>query len=554
MAICQNCGDAGAPEQGVCGLCGLPVGSAPPRSELPTAVVEDTPVIDPFGDAETAVVLPTLQPVAQESPTASIPVVEPVTESAATTSFVVVAPIAEPAEAEPLVLEPLETEPEPVRRPPARVRRKTAKPIEVAPIQVEPRTTIALTARNEYSSVPADDPPVVGLMVEIAVSGRPLALAGSGPVAHVILALDVSASMDDEDKYPVLRAAIASMLKDLRAPDAADVLLSVVLFSKGATTLYRGVPARDLDPSDLFGKIEADPLCFGRYTDVGGALSRAGRIAYDQAKANPHLPIRIYLLTDGKPQDIALAQAAAARVAKVPVDLHGLAFGADADVRVLQDLFAGRRGGTVKSVRRDTIGTAFERVAEVAQQVVATRARVRLDLAPGVVGGEAYRYRPARVRFPEPAFDDGKHFRTDLGTIEKGRKYSLLFEIRPPETEERITTIGEVRVEIPGSRVPVVESLTLTLSRRDAGLDVGELDQGVRTARDILGALSADDPQTALRALRLRRQLYEEEKRDPGLLTILDKAIELLETNGNLDGLSPGDHATLLAHTCTGSS
>ncbi len=48
--------------------------------------------------------------------------------------------------------------------------------------------------------------------------------------------------------------------------------------------------------------------------------------------------------------------------------------------------------------------------------------------------------------------------------------------------------------------------------------------------------------------------IYEQEKRDEGLIGLLDKAIMLLETTGSLDALPPDDHATLMAHTCTSGS
>ena len=99
--------------------------------------------------------------------------------------------------------------------------------------------------------------------------------------------------------------------------------------------------------------------------------------------------------------------------------------------------------------------------------------------------------------------------------------------------------------------ISAVSIATVTIPRTDAGSEPGDMDAGVRTARDILVALTDTDPQTALRALKLRRELYEQERRDPGLLAILDKAIELLATTGSLDGLSSADQATLMAHTCT---
>jgi uncharacterized protein YegL len=415
----------------------------------------------------------------------------------------------------------------------------------------EPHASLELTARYEFTSVPVDDPPLMGVMVEIEAFGKPFERSVGSPVAHVILALDVSASMNIPGKYPVLKKAVGRMLEDFRAEGAPEVLLSLVIFAHGADTVLRGVSARNVNFEAVFRTIEGHKLCFGDYTEIPGALSRAGRIALDQARGDRTMPVRIYLLTDGKPQHVEGAITTAGLLSKVPADIHALAFGADADISFLQGLFAGQRGGTVKTVRSDTLETAFERVAETAQKVVATRCFVELDLAPGAVGGDAFRYRPGRVRFPEPAFADGKRFRADLGTIETGRKYSLLFEVRPPEVDETVTRLGEAVVRIPGFGGPIEARLPLTLTRTARETLPGDVDAVVRTARDILSALSNADPKAALRALRLRRTIYAEERRDPGLLAIIDRAIGLLETAGSLDSLSPDDYATLLSHTCT---
>jgi len=437
---------------------------------------------------------------------------------------------------------------------PPKVKIPSAPGAGLSALDIDDHAQIEVRTVYQYSSVPADDPPLLGILVEVQVFGEPIVSKDEAAVGHVVLALDLSASMRHPDKYPVLREAVGSMLDDLQEEDAANVLLSIVVFSRRSEVLFREIPAKNLGKDLLFRAIEQSRQCFGNYTDIPGALSHAGRIAYDQCRKSRTMPVRIYLLTDGKPQDIAGATAMSDKLSHVRADLHALAFGSDADVRILQDLFAGKRGGTVKSVRKETIGSAFERVAAVAQRVVANRCLVDVKLSPGVVGGNAFRYRPARVKFPDPAFGDGKHFRTDLGTIEEGRKYGMLFEIRPPEREEGVTELGEVSVSIPSWGGPIVHTVPLSIPRTSPGSLPGEEETAVRTARDILDALSDQDPKTALRALRLRRSIYEQEKRDEGLLNLLDKAIGMLESTGTLDALAPDDYATLMAHTCTSGS
>ena len=73
----------------------------------------------------------------------------------------------------------------------------------------------------------------------------------------------------------------------------------------------------------------------------------------------------------------------------------------------------------------------------------------------------------------------------------------------------------------------------------------------MQAAREVLAALAGDDPQAMLKALRVRRRIYEEERRDRHVLGVIDKAIAELEERGSLDKLSAAEHAALLSHTCT---
>src|SRR5207247_7365076 len=128
------------------------------------------------------------------------------------------------------------------------------------------------------ASAPAGADPAVDLLVTMTPLGPPLLDPTQGPVAHVVLALDLSASMNVADKYPVLTHALAEMLEDLRKPEAAPILLSVVVFAYGAETLFYAINAKDLAPRKLLDALDKSALRFTRYTDVVGALRRAGRI------------------------------------------------------------------------------------------------------------------------------------------------------------------------------------------------------------------------------------------------------------------------------------
>jgi uncharacterized protein YegL len=409
---------------------------------------------------------------------------------------------------------------------------------------------LEIVPRLEFAAVPRDSDPMVHLLLDLEPSGDPVLDPSSGAVAHVILALDLSASMNHPDKYPVLTEALGGMLYDLASPTSAPVLLSIVVFARGAEVLFRDVLASTVDPREVLAAVDNSPLRFGRYTDIVGALSRAGRIAHDQLRANKAMPTRIYLLTDGKPQDMAGARSIMERVRKLPVDVDGLAFGADADVDLLQQLVCGGRGGTVKQIRTDTLSEAFERIAEVAQRVVSTRALVEIELAPGVVGGAVYRYRPGRHAFGENAFAGGSKFATDLGTLESGRTYSMLLQVRLPETSAGSTEVGTVTVRLPAHGGPRTFSRAITVPR-PANLVQPDANSEVAAAAEVVAALTGADPKTQLRALRIRRKLYAAERRDPHILAVIDKAIAALEQQGNLEALSAAERATLRSHTVT---
>jgi uncharacterized protein YegL len=410
--------------------------------------------------------------------------------------------------------------------------------------------SVGVTARFEVASAPADAEPIVNLLLTLAPEGPPLIDPATGPIAHIILALDLSASMNHPDKYPVLTEALAGMLYELKSPNAAEVLVSIVVFAYGSATLVRNVPSKSIDPREVLDTIDRSPLRFGRYTDAVGALQRSGSLAKHSLIANRAMPVRIYLLTDGKPQDMDGTRAILAKVAKMPVDVDALAFGADADVAALQELVSGGRGGTVKQVRSDTLSEAFGRIAEVAQRVVANRALFELSLASGVVGGEAYRFRPARHRYGDAAFEGGTRFAADLGSLESGRPYTLLFELRLPRAKAGTETeVGRVSLRVPGFGGARLYEKLLALPRH-AGASVAA-DAEVVAAREVLTALAGDDPQAMLKALRVRRRIYEEERRDRHVLGVIDKAISELEERGSLAALTASEHAALLSHTCT---
>jgi len=410
--------------------------------------------------------------------------------------------------------------------------------------------TVTVTPRYEVHSAPGQESPAVHVLLDLEPFGQSLVNAAESPIAHVILALDLSASMNHARKYPVLTRALENMLNDLRSSDEGDVLVSLVVYAYGAEVLLKAAPASEINAREVLTLVDNSKLRFGRYTDIVGALSRGGRIALDSHRAMPRVPIRMYVLTDGKPQDMGGARKIMTTIRKLPVDVHGLAFGDDADVDALQQLISGGRGGTIKHVRPDTLESAFERIAEVARRVVAKRSLLEVELRDGVVGGAAYRFRPGRHAYGGAAFAGGRTFNTDLGTLERGRKYSLLLQLRLPPSEDASTELGRVSLRIPGEGGPVTFECLLSIDRHP-GKTMPTADPAVTEVRHVVEAVSDVDPNKQLLALKARRKLYVEERRDPYIIDLIDKAIEQMTTSGSLELLSDAERAALQSHTRT---
>jgi uncharacterized protein YegL len=420
----------------------------------------------------------------------------------------------------------------------------TAPAIDDTPAELE----VGIDALFGVASAPADSDPAVDLLVTITPNGPPLLDPSAGPITHLVLALDISASMNTPDKYPILTRALTGMLSDLRRDDAVPVLLSVVVFAHGAETLFREVLAKDLSPRQLLDAIDQSPLRFTRYTDIVGALSRAGRIAHDSVRTHKALPVRIYLMTDGRPQDAAGARVVMDRVNRLPVDIDGLSFGDDADISCLSSLISGARGGTVKHVRADTIEVAFGRIGDVAQRVVAPRAILDLELRNGTVGGAAYRFRPARYGYGDSAFERGTLFSRDLGSLETGRSYWLLFQVRLPVAQGAETEVGRITLRVPGYGGARVFERIVSIARHAGAAEAQPVPE-VAAARDVVDALDSEDPQDNIRALRMRREMYAREQRDRFVVEAIDRAIAALERHGSLSALSQADQAVLISHT-----
>ena len=125
-------------------------------------------------------------------------------------------------------------------------------------------------------------------LVRIGLQGRKIPL-GKLPPSNLVFLIDVSGSMDSEDKLPLLKSAFRLLVKELRHEDH----VAIVVYAGAAGLVLPSTPGNEkrrvLDAIDA---LEA-----GGSTAGGAGI----RLAYDVAKKN-HIPNginRVILATDG---------------------------------------------------------------------------------------------------------------------------------------------------------------------------------------------------------------------------------------------------------------
>ena len=112
----------------------------------------------------------------------------------------------------------------------------------------------------------------------------------------VILLLDTSGSMREDDKIDVLNDSVAEMIKELASVDAGHGFITLTLIAFGgdaAEIIQRNVPV---------GEIEFTPLAAGGKTPMGHAFELARELIEDrdEISSKAYRPT-IALVSDGIP-------------------------------------------------------------------------------------------------------------------------------------------------------------------------------------------------------------------------------------------------------------
>jgi hypothetical protein len=350
---------------------------------------------------------------------------------------------------------------------------------------------------------------------------------------HLCLVLDVSGSMNREDKYPLLRRAIPRLVEALSDDDC----LTMVLFSRGCDVVASVEPiaaCRKQLPA-LLERIDRSGVKFGDRTLLAPALRRAADQLEHARQKMPTAADRVYILTDGELHDAEACRLMNPRFRALEAELHSYGFGPEFALDSMKAIMEGVPGGTVKPIL-DTraVMDTFGHIGELSDRIMAREAEFIFTFAPAVIAGDAFRYEPGSQYFG--AVDRrSKTFSVKLGNLERGRRYTFLFEgqVRPATGPEEAVGKAELRYRRDGG-LETVET-AVVVGRSDEPWHLVQVDEVTAEICAVLDALRRDDPGTQLRALRARQAIYRREGADPQLMALVDLAIAKVERGETLD-------------------
>ena len=263
------------------------------------------------------------------------------------------------------------------------------------------------------------------LLMQIGLQARKVEANDRGQ--NIVFLVDVSGSMDEPDKLPLVQRAFSLLLESLSDSDT----ISVVTYASGTEVRLDGKKGADrLEIAEVIADLTA-----GGYTNGGAGL----RLAYDTAERHfiKGGNNRIIMATDG---DLNVGESSEGDLARLVLDyrdkgvaLTVLGFGLGNIKDNKMQALAQYGGGSyhyvdsVYEARRALItetGASFD--------LVASDVKLQLDFNPARVG--AYRLIGYENRLLEA--DDFANDNVGGGELGSGHRVTVLYEILPPEEYE----------------------------------------------------------------------------------------------------------------------
>jgi Ca-activated chloride channel family protein len=301
------------------------------------------------------------------------------------------------------------------------------------------------------------------LLVHLGLRARSLRRDELAAPRNLVFVVDVSASMADGDKLPLIKAALRRLVPRLSARDS----VAIVGFGNRGRLL---LPATRGDRRAAI-MAAIDRLEAGGSTTVSEPFARAYQVA--RAGRVPGGVDRVIVATDGELGD-DITRHALARLFRRErlggVLLSVLGVGRELKGRTLDDL-AGDASYAYLDGPAEARNVLLAQVASTAA-AVASNVKIQVELNPRHVDGYrliGYQDRPIVAG----GFDDEAPAGGELGA---GQRVTLLYEIDPAADEPRSSGAGRLRYQAPAAASD--ELLAIKVRYRDPG---GELERELST-------------------------------------------------------------------------
>jgi Ca-activated chloride channel family protein len=275
-------------------------------------------------------------------------------------------------------------------------------------------------------------------LLQVGLRGRSIDKS-SLPPSNLVFLLDVSGSMEDPNKLPLLKSAFGMLVNELRAQDH----VAIVVYAGAAGLVLRSTPGNRKDI--ILGAI--DNLQAGGSTAGGAGL----KLAYDEAARNfiAGGNNRIILATDGDFNVGESSNGAMERLVEekrsqgVFITVLGFGMGNVKDDKM--EIIADKGNGNyayidnLQEARRVLVrefgGTLFTIAKDVKFQIEFNPARVQ---SYRLIGYEN------RLLNDEDFNDDKK----DAGEMGSGHNVTALYELIPAGSDENIPSIDPLKYQI----------------------------------------------------------------------------------------------------------
>ncbi|QQO10034.1 vWA domain-containing protein [Breznakiella homolactica] len=381
------------------------------------------------------------------------------------------------------------------------------------------------------------------LLTRIAVKGKEFP-AGQRPKVNLVFLLDVSGSMDEPNKLPLVKSAMEALLNELKGTDRV------------AICVYAGAAGVVLPPTSCDNK-ERILASFSKLSAGGSTAGGAGiQLAYKLAEENfdPSGVNRVILCTDGD-FNVGISNRSdltdlIEEKAKTGVSLTVLGFGMYNYKDGMLKQLASKGNGNYGYI--DTMEEAEKMLVKQLDGTLITIAsdvKIQVEFNPSLVGAYRLIGYENRVMRSEEFNDDT----VDAGDIGAGHRVTAFYELIPPGREaDSLPQVDPLKYSVPNAKQPANqywdELLTVKMRYKNPNETVSEFISfpvktdsiaAENTASDdftfaasvaAFGMLLRDSPYKGTATYSLVRDMARQSKGDDadgyrgGFLTLLDEA------------------------------